>query len=147
MLLEGRQPLGKSLWREPGRGLEVLAPIVGEKNDERDVQYFSMPLKGRVVKNFGYSYNPKLKMDDLTYGLLFSASGERDITASAPGKVSKIKHDPYYGLFLILQHSGGIETCYGYLGETYVNEGEEVERGSDCPGKPGSGDAEFFFIF
>ncbi|NLX90745.1 MAG: M23 family metallopeptidase [Firmicutes bacterium] len=124
-------PVISDLWEgNPERGLAVLAPLVGERKEEGSVLRFAMPLEGRVVKNFGYGYNPKLQMDDMTYGIVFSASGERDITASAAGKVSKIKNDPYYGLLLVLQHSGGMETCYGYLKETYVKEGEEVRQGA-----------------
>lgn len=123
-------PVISDLWEgSPERGLAVLAPFVGKRKEESSALRFSMPLEGRVVKNFGYGYNPKLQMDDMTYGIIISAPDEREIIASAPGKVSKIKDDPYYGLLLVLQHSGGIETCYGYLSETYVKEGEEIGRG------------------
>ncbi len=123
-------PVVKSLWEgSPERYLDVWAPIVGRNDEEGSTNCFSMPFAGRVVKNFGYGYNPKLQREDLTYGLLFSAPGGGEILAAASGKVSEIKNDPYYGLLIVLRHDGGMETCYGYLGETLVAEGEEVTCG------------------
>lgn len=123
-------PVVKSLWEgDPEGYLDVWAPIIGGGGEEGGIDCFSMPIEGRVIKNFGYGYNPKLQTNDLTYGLLFSAPGGRDIVAAAPGKVQGVKNDPYYGLLIVLEHSGKVETCYGYLGETLVSEGERVSRG------------------
>jgi len=131
----GRQavPVVQSMWDgNPERGLEraVLSTIIGEENEgNNDTHSFTLPLEGQVVKNFGYGYNPVTQKEEMTYGLVFSASGEKEVSASAAGMVSEIKDDSQYGRLLVLKHSGGIETCYGYLRETYVKEGEEVRQG------------------
>lgn len=131
----GRQavPVLKSMWEgNPERGLEreVIAPSSGEENEENDAHQFYLPIEGQVIKKYGYGFNPVLQSEEMTYGLVFSASGKRDVAASIPGRVSQIKDDPHYGQLVVLRHSGGIETFYGLLSEIYVTEGEEVGRGA-----------------
>ncbi len=126
-------PTLKSMWEgSPERGLEraVIAPNSGEENEENYAHLFYLPIEGQVIKKFGYGFNPVLQTEEMTYGLVFSASGKRDIAASVPGRVSLIKDDPQYGQLVVLQHSGGIETIYGILSEIYVTEGEEVGQGA-----------------
>ncbi len=112
-------------------GLEpVIAPAADLQNGDTEVPrlMFNVPLEGELVGNFGLieDAHGDLKM---SYGLLFSTPDESPVHAAAAGSVKEIKRVPGGNFQLVLEHQGKIETCYHYLKEILVQEGETVEEG------------------
>lgn len=123
-------PVIRSLWEgDPESGL--LTPVMGPAgSSEIEVKPgFITPFEGEVEKSFGMNYNPDLQREEMCYGLVMSAPGDKQVRASAAGFVKEIREHPYYRFYLLLEHPGGIETCYGYLSEVLVQEGDEVKQG------------------
>ena len=52
-----------------------------------------------------------------------------DVRASGGGTVEETGADSAYGLFVLIEHSGGYETMYGHLSRVLVNLGDAVRAG------------------
>lgn len=121
-------PVIRALWEgdlESGLNTAVMAPAVSSESKTG----FIAPFEGELEKSFGMNYNPASQREEMCYGLLMCTREDKHVRASAAGSVKEIKEHPYYRLYLLLEHPGGMETCYGYLSEVLVEEGEEVEQG------------------
>ncbi len=91
----------------------------------------NMPvLKGRIVRKFGESLNPKLKTVTVNYGVDIRATGNPNVNTVAEGVVSTVEWLPGYGTVLIVSHKGDYRTVYGHLGEVFVSEGDKVKSGA-----------------
>jgi septal ring factor EnvC (AmiA/AmiB activator) len=85
--------------------------------------------KGKVVRKFGESLNPKLKTLTVNYGIDIRASGDMSVKCVAEGVVSAVEWLPGYGTVLIISHKGNYRTVYGHLSEVFVKEGDKVKTG------------------
>ena len=85
--------------------------------------------KGKVVRKFGESLNPKLKTLTVNYGIDIRASGDLSVKSVGEGVVSAVEWLPGYGTVLILSHKGNFRTVYGHLSEVFVKEGDKVKSG------------------
>lgn len=85
--------------------------------------------KGKVVRKFGESLNPKLKTLTVNYGIDIRASGDLSVKSVGEGVVSAVEWLPGYGTVLILSHKGNFRTVYGHLSEVFVKEGDKVQTG------------------
>lgn len=85
--------------------------------------------KGKVVRKFGESLNPKLKTLTVNYGIDIRASGDMSVKCVAEGVVSAVEWLPGYGTVLIISHKGNYRTVYGHLSEVFVKEGDKLNTG------------------
>ena len=85
--------------------------------------------KGKVVRKFGESLNPKLKTLTVNYGIDIRAGGDMSVKCVAEGVVSAVEWLPGYGTVLIVSHKGNYRTVYGHLSEVFVKEGDKVNTG------------------
>lgn len=85
--------------------------------------------RGKVVRKFGESLNPKLKTLTVNYGIDIKASGDLSVKCVAAGVVSAVEWLPGYGTVLIISHKGNYRTVYGHLSEVFVKEGDKVKTG------------------
>ncbi|MDT3697259.1 MAG: peptidoglycan DD-metalloendopeptidase family protein [Ignavibacterium sp.] len=83
--------------------------------------------KGKVVRGFGESLNPKLKTLTVNYGIDIRASGDLSVKSVGDGVVSAVEWLPGYGTVLIMSHKGNFRTVYGHLAEVFVKEGDKVK--------------------
>lgn len=91
----------------------------------------NMPVsKGRIVRKFGESLNPKLKTVTVNYGVDIRATGNLNVVSVAEGVVSTVEWLPGYGTVLIISHKGNYRTVYGHLSEVFVNEGDKLKTGT-----------------
>jgi len=123
-------PVIRKLWEgnlETDLDQVVLAPG-GNISTDGEVSFIA-PLEGELEETFGFKFNPGLQREEMFYGLVFTAPGGTEVNASASGLVKKVGEHPYYGLYLLVEHSAEMETCYGYLMETLVEEGDKVNQG------------------
>lgn len=90
-----------------------------------------MPVaKGRIVRKFGETLNPKLKTITVNYGVDIRVTGNLNVVSVAEGVVSTVEWLPGYGTVLIVSHKGNYRTVYGHLSEVYVNEGDRLKTGA-----------------
>ncbi len=85
--------------------------------------------RGKVVRKFGESLNPKLKTVTVNYGIDIKASGDLSVKCVAEGVVSTIEWLPGYGTVMIISHKGNYRTVYGHLSEVFVKEGDKINTG------------------
>ncbi|MFZ1517801.1 MAG: peptidoglycan DD-metalloendopeptidase family protein [Ignavibacteriaceae bacterium] len=85
--------------------------------------------KGKVVRKFGESLNPKLKTLTVNYGIDIKASGDLSVKCVAEGVVSVVEWLPGYGTIIIVSHKGNYRTVYAHLSEVFVKEGDKVNPG------------------
>ena len=85
--------------------------------------------KGKVVRKFGESLNPKLKTLTVNYGIDIRAGGDMSVKCVAEGVVSAVEWLPGYGTVLIVSHKGDYRTVYGHLSEVFVKEGDKLKTG------------------
>jgi len=99
---------------------------------------FLWPLKGNIVNYFNESVD-----NSLNRGVnIQAASGNREVKASAGGKVVFSNPLKGWGKTIILKHSSNLYTVYANLEETLVKEGVSAEKrktiGIVASGKNGS---------
>lgn len=85
--------------------------------------------KGKVVRGYGESLNPKLKTLTVNYGIDIRASGDLSVKSVGEGVVSAVEWLPGYGTVLIMSHKGNFRTVYGHLLEVFVKEGDKINTG------------------
>jgi murein DD-endopeptidase MepM/ murein hydrolase activator NlpD len=130
-------PVIKKLWTgnlEAELEKVVLAP--GSISSPGKEERLLAPLEGDLVKNFGFQFNPLLQKDEMFYGLVFAVPAGAEVRAAASGRVKEMRMHPAYGLFLLLEHTAGKETVYGYLQKalaqklscpaSYINAGGDI---------------------
>lgn len=81
------------------------------------------PSQGKVVSRF----NPSVPGRN---GIRISGSSGQTVKAASPGQIVYTGSSlPGYGTLIIVEHSGGLLSAYGYLGKLYVKEGDSVRKG------------------
>jgi len=85
--------------------------------------------KGKVVRKFGESLNPKLKTVTVNYGIDIKASGDLSVKCVAEGVVSTVEWLPGFGTVIIISHKGNYRTVYGHLSEVFIKEGDKINTG------------------
>ncbi|MEO0254720.1 MAG: M23 family metallopeptidase [candidate division WOR-3 bacterium] len=90
-----------------------------DKEPKRSALSFDLPVKG-IISNF---YSP------LHPGIDIVSSSGTPVRAPFDGIVKEKGIDENYGLYLWIEHSGGIKTFYGHLMEIKVKKGEWVRKG------------------
>jgi murein DD-endopeptidase MepM/ murein hydrolase activator NlpD len=83
---------------------------------------------GRVVGRFGTSRDKRDRLEVVRHGLTFRAPAGARVRALAPGTVRLAGPLPGYGNVVLVQHSGGYYSVYGFLARMRVEEGTEVYR-------------------
>lgn len=86
---------------------------------------FAWPLKGKVVANFGQTYE-----DIINKGINIQRTRSDDILASRSGKV--VFYGPEFEKFgktLVIDHGDGFSTVYAGNSEVFVRPGDHVQKG------------------
>ena len=91
----------------------------------------------RLSSVYGMREHPGLGARRAHKGIDLSAPTGTPIRASADGVVEKAEWFGGYGLFVGLDHGGGMETRYGHMSRVAVAEGQQVRKG-DIIGYVGS---------
>ncbi|MFH0918108.1 MAG: LysM peptidoglycan-binding domain-containing M23 family metallopeptidase [Candidatus Omnitrophota bacterium] len=87
---------------------------------------FIWPLRGRVVGNFGSTYRNLINK-----GINIQASAGSDILATRSGRVVfYARNFGNYGQTIIIDHGDGLRSVYSRISETFVQPGENVQRGT-----------------
>jgi murein DD-endopeptidase MepM/ murein hydrolase activator NlpD len=98
----------------------------------------SMPVAARAMTSgFGYRRHPTLGGIRAHHGVDLAAPTGSPIVATSDGRVGKADWNGGYGLFVSLEHGGGVETRYGHMSRLNVVAGQKVRKG-DVIGYVGS---------
>jgi len=86
----------------------------------------ALPVDGWITQQF---------IDDTTPGVAthpgidIAAAEGMIIKAPAPGTVSSVETDQYYGNLIVIKHDEEFTTRYGHCAKVFVSKGEKIERG------------------
>ena len=90
------------------------------------------PLKnGHAVRNrFEMIHDPFTEIDLPHRGIDFVADVGDTVYATGAGVVAEVRSHRGFGLSVKIEHTPGIKTFYAHLGQSLVQQGERVHRGS-----------------
>ena len=98
----------------------------------------AMPLvRGVITSGFGVRSHPILGGLRMHAGIDVAAPTGSPIFATSDGVVGQAGWKGGYGLFVALEHSGGLETRYGHMSQLAVKTGQAMHKG-DVIGYVGS---------
>jgi murein DD-endopeptidase MepM/ murein hydrolase activator NlpD len=89
----------------------------------------SMPVAARMSSGFGLRTHPTLGGTRMHSGIDLAAAAGTPIVATSDGRVDTASWNGGYGLFVSLDHGGGVETRYGHMSRLNVAAGQEVRKG------------------
>lgn len=81
------------------------------------------PVSGRITSRFGPRWGRH------HYGLDVAAPTGTPVRAAAAGRVTFSGSRGNYGLLIVIDHGGGVETRYAHLSRLQVKEGDRVRQG------------------
>ena len=87
------------------------------------------PLRTTMTSGFGMRIDPILGTRRLHSGVDLAAPSGSPIVATSDGMVSKAGWNGGYGLFVSLEHGGGLQTRYGHMSRLNVVAGQRVHTG------------------
>jgi murein DD-endopeptidase MepM/ murein hydrolase activator NlpD len=103
-----------------------------------------MPVTGAVLTQpFGCTSfllepaNPQCPSGHFHSGLDLAAALGTQVRAAAAGRAKVLWNPTGYGLYVLLDNGGGLETLYGHLSAASVRDGDEVRAGQEI-GRMGS---------
>lgn len=90
------------------------------------------PVLSHVTSPFGWREDPVEAYEEkFHYGLDISAAEGTPVLAFAAGKVEYIGESQSYGLYLQLDHGGGVKSFYAHCSKLLAREGEQVAAGEE----------------
>ena len=88
------------------------------------------PLRGKVVRRFGYIIHPVFHTKVKSNGIEIKPySPQEQVRAAGDGRVEYVSRFSGYGRVVIIAHGGRIYTVYGHLLEVFVKKGQRVKAG------------------
>jgi hypothetical protein len=102
-----------------------LPPSVKNKPAETMI----MPVEGKIVENFGWRVNANTKEQKYYEGIDWEASLGAPVKTVAAGQVKAVTDSTQYGRTIVIQHSGDMESIYGYCADILVKDGDVVTQG------------------
>lgn len=109
-------------WDEPEhRPARSLTP-----QREPDVTPDSWPTHGRITSRFGPRARPRPGASENHAGVDIAAPIGTAVWATSAGRVSSVRDRSGYGLTVVIDHGGGVQSLYGHLSAAHVREGENV---------------------
>lgn len=131
---------------EPDFSGAETAPAAPEKEEEKPVSEEAAvwPVSGEVIANYAFAYAPVFQDYRLHPGVDIAGNEGDPVKAMWSGRVTRIAYSSLDGYSITLEHTGGLQTVYAYLGEVRVASGQRVEAGEILGriGKPGPGEAD-----
>lgn len=125
-------------WKALDTGLPIAAAPAARSNSGVSIPSLIPVSSNRSMSSgFGMRVHPVLGGMRAHKGIDLPATTGTPIHASADGVVGKADWFGGYGLFVELEHGGGMETRYGHMSRIAVAEGQRVRKG-DVIGYVGS---------
>lgn len=131
--LISRQVISRQILKKPVDRILVLGikdyPEAGvtEKNYIWPMALLEEP----VITSPFAECRPEYDGDSYHFGIDIQIDEGTEIYASNGGTVSYVNRTNSYGIMIIIDHDGGVQTCYPHLSETFVTIGEKVYQGQN----------------
>lgn len=112
-------------WAKPSNSYRY-APYKGDL-PEFEYKDFELPVKGKLSSGFGY--RPKFQRHHKGVDLTLNIGDT--VVSALPGVVVKTGYERGgYGRYVVVAHSGGVETLYAHLSVALVKPGQKTETGT-----------------
>jgi murein DD-endopeptidase MepM/ murein hydrolase activator NlpD len=112
----------------PARTSGSVAPAVAMSPLPDSSPDLSLPFEEPPTSSFGWRSDPLHGLRRFHAGLDFRAAYGREVPAAAPGRVVSAGPEGGYGLSVVVQHAGGVQTRYAHLSSISVGVGQELAR-------------------
>lgn len=89
----------------------------------------AMPVSGRISSYFGTRRHPKSGKNRFHAGIDISAKRGTPIKAAASGRISQAGWSRGYGMIVVVDHGGGLQTVYAHCSKILVKKGDSVGTG------------------
>ncbi len=115
------------------------APSQSRSTPKVSSRGYTWPVDGRLLRKFADSFREKHAGIDIAVPLGTEVRAANNGTVVFAGKITT------YGRMIIVQHTGGLATCYAYNSLILVDENDRVKRGQVIArsGDPGKGDEAY----
>lgn len=110
----------------PGGGEPLLPPLRGDPAPEDSIGPISAPTSWPLTQP-GYITRHLTGGPGSHPGLDIAVASDAYIRAAGGGSVVEVGSDDVYGLYVVIDHGGGIQSLYGHASHAFVAEGEVVE--------------------
>jgi len=124
---------------------ELLAQIKLQEQKDYTGDGFRFPLAYDATYwntgGFGWRVWSNGRKTDFHKGVDFAAARGTPIYASNSGTVIIHRNSPSYGLYITIDHGGGITTLYAHCSKLLVNKGDKVEKGQKIAEVGSTGDS------
>lgn len=107
-------------------GVSIAPP---DPNQAFSGESFLTPVRGRITSPFGSRRHPRSGRTSFHSGVDIAARRGTAITAAASGRVSFSGWNRGYGLMVVIDHGGGIQTVYAHCSTTSVKKGDRIKAG------------------
>ncbi len=121
----------------------VAAPAPSVQEAEVEVpQRLLWPISGRLIRAFGWQYSGTFRDWRWHPGVDIAAPVGTPVRCAAAGRTVAVGTSWEMGLWLKVEHGGGLETVYAHLGSVRVGVGDRVAAGDQVGtvGEPGPGE-------
>ena len=109
-----------------------------DQNDGKGAASFTVPLEGRIVKEFSNEvpiYSQTLDQYIVHTGIDIQSPADTQVLAAGEGTITKVYNDDKLGITIEISHGNGIVTKYSNLSTTkMVGEGDVVKKGQPISG-------------
>ncbi len=124
---------------------EILRKIELQEREDFSNEEFRFPLAYdatyRNSGGFGWRVWSNGRATDYHKGVDFAAARGTPIYASNSGTVILHRNSPSYGLYLIIDHGGGITSLYAHCSKLLVSTGDVVKKGDKIAEVGSTGDS------
>lgn len=111
--------------------------LKGNKKYAGGSMLWPLPSSTNITSGFGLRKHPILRKYKLHTGIDIAGNRGASIIAANKGTVIIAKYEKSYGLYVVIDHGGGITTLYSHASKLLVKVGDEVKSG-DVIAKVGS---------
>ena len=114
-------------------GMSLFIPGARMKRDDLKMalgELFIYPLRSsRLSSSFGWRNDPFTGVRTYHAAVDLAAPLGTPVKAAMDGKVSALGYNTTFGNYIILSHSGGLQTMYAHLNAATVKRGDQVNQG------------------
>lgn len=88
-----------------------------------------LPCGGEISSQYGYRTNPVTGDYSMHDGMDIAAESGTPVCSALSGRVLTVGEDDGYGIYVVVEHTGGLKTLYAHLSSAQCIEGQRVTRG------------------
>jgi murein DD-endopeptidase MepM/ murein hydrolase activator NlpD len=93
-------------------------------------EIFIYPIRGRLTSPFGWRNDPISGARRYHSAIDLAAPTGTPIKAAMDGRISTVGLSSVYGKYIIISHSGGLQTWYAHMSATSATQGAYVRQGA-----------------